>query len=209
MPIDEHDVEVTVPRSCRQPGPECIHHVVNRGNRKTAIFHKPGDYKAFVRVLTQAVKKFEMRLLSFTIMRNHWHLVLWPSEKVSISAFMHWLTSTHVRRYHLHYDLVGTGHLYQDRYRNDICTDARGVLTVMNYVEGNPLAAGIVRRAEDWRWSSLRLRLEGDPDKLLSEGPVPLPENWVAFVNEHTALKSAVSRSGPKRRRYRTFPASA
>ena len=79
----------------------------------------------------------------------------------------------------------------------------------MNYVEGNPLAAGIVRRAEDWRWSSLRLRLEGDPDGLLSEGPLPLPDNWVAFVNEHTALKSAQSRTGTKRHRFRTFPASA
>jgi putative transposase len=202
-------VEGSVPRSCRQTGPECVHHAVNRGNRKTAIFHKPGDYKAFLRVLAQAKAKFPMRILAFCLMRNHWHLVLWPDRSVAISAFMHWLTSTHVRRYHLHYDLVGTGHLYQDRFRNDICTDARGVLAVINYVEGNPLAAGIVRRAQDWKWSSLRLRLEGDPDKLLSEGPVPLPENWVAFVNENTALKSARSSTGPKRHRYRTFRASA
>lgn len=197
-----------MPRSCRQRGPESVHHAVNRGNRKTTIFHKPGDYKAFLRVLTEARWKYEMRILSFCVMRNHWHLVLWPSTGVSISAFMHWLTSTHVRRYHLHYDLVGTGHLYQDRYRNDLCTDARGVLAVINYVEGNPLAAGIVRRAEDWRWSSLRLRLEGDPDKLLSEGPVPLPQNWTAFVNEHTARKTATPPCTVNRRRFRTFPAS-
>ena len=198
-----------MPRSCRQTAPECVHHVVNRGNRKAVIFHKPGDYKAFLRVLAQAVNKYEMRVLSFSIMRNHWHLVLWPAKGVSISAFMQWLTSTHVRRYHLHYGLVGTGHLYQDRYRNDVCTDARGVLAVMNYVEGNPLAAGIVRRAEDWRWSSLRLRLEGDPDKLLSEGPVPLPENWTAFVNENTARKAPLSQPAPKRHRFRTFRGSA
>ena len=101
--------EGSVPRSCRQTGPECVHHAVNRGNRKTAIFHKPGDYKAFLRVLAQAKTRFEMRILAFCLMRNHWHLVLWPDRQEAISAFMHWLTSTHVRRYHLHYDLVGTG----------------------------------------------------------------------------------------------------
>jgi putative transposase len=122
---------------------------------------------------------------------------------------MHWLTTTHVRRYHLHYDLVGTGHLYQERYRNDICTDARGVLAVTQYVEGNPLAAGLVRRAEDWRWSSLRLRLDGDPLGLLSEGPVPLPANWMDYVNEHTAIKSAARRAETtRRRRFRTFAGS-
>ena len=196
-------------RPCRQTAPECVHHAVNRGNRRRAIFHKPGDYRAFLKVLVQATARFQMRLIAFCVMRNHWHLVLWPRSGVSISSYMHWLETTHVRRYHLHYDLVGTGHLYQDRYRNDICTDARGVLSVMQYVEGNPLAAGLVRRAEDWRWSSLRMRLEGDPLGLLSEGPVPLPENWVDYVNECTALKAAVPRTVNRRRRqYRTFHAS-
>lgn len=163
-------------RTCRNTAPECIHHVVNRGNRKGQIFFKPGDYKAFLRILREGAVRFGMRILAFCVMRNHWHLVLWPSQDVSISAFMHWVTSTHVRRYHMHYDLVGTGHLYQDRYRNDICTDARGVLAVIRYVEGNPVAAGIVKRAEDWKWSSVRVRLDGNPDGLLSEGPVPVPE---------------------------------
>jgi putative transposase len=196
-------------RSCRQRAPECVHHVVNRGNRKAAIFHKPGDYKAFLRVLAEATAKFGMRVIAFCIMRNHWHLVLWPTREVPISAYMHWLTSTHVRRYHMHYDLVGTGHLYQDRYRNDVCTDARGVLAVINYVEGNALAAGIVRQAQDWKWSSMRVRLEGDPGKLLSEGPLPLPSNWIEFVNENTARKDAAAAKPQNRRRFRTFGGSA
>ena len=208
MRLDDAEGEVIMARSCRQTAPECVHHVVNRGNRKKAIFHKPGDYKAFLRVLAEATGRFGMRVIAFCIMRNHWHLVLWPAGDVSISAFMHWLTSTHVRRYHMHYDLVGTGHLYQDRFRNDICTEARGVLAVMQYVEGNPLAAGLVRRAEDWRWSSLRLRIDGDPLGLLSEGPVPLPTSWMDFVNEHTALKAAVPKPERRRRQYRTFAGS-
>ena len=178
----------------RNAGPNCIHHVVNRGNRKKPIFLKPQDYHAFVDVLREAVARFEMRLLSFCVMKNHWHLVLWPDERVSISAFMHWLTSTHVVRYHRHYGLRGTGHLYQAPYRNDICTDDRGLLSIMRYVEGNPVAAGLVKRAQDWQWSSLRIRLDGEDAGLLATPPIPLPDNWAEFVTENTPLKSAERR---------------
>jgi putative transposase len=173
-------------RSRRDRGPGLIHHVVNRCNRRKIIFHKRADYIAFLDVLHEAVTRFGMRLIAFCIMRNHWHLVLWPDDKVSISAFMHWLTSTHVRRYHAHYQLTGTGHLYQARYRNDICRDDRGVLAVIRYVEGNALAAGIVKRAQDWRWSSLRVRIDGDERGLLTQGPIELPANWTTYVNTTT-----------------------
>ena len=171
-------------RARRPVVPNAVHHVVNRGNRKKVIFQKRGDYLAFMEVLRQACARFRMRLLSFTVMRNHWHLVLWPGEGVSLSAFMHWLTSTHVRRYHLHYGLTGTGHLYQDRYRDRICQDERGVLAVMRYVEANALTARLVGRAENWEWSSLRLRMDGDEGGLLTACPVRLPENWVQIVND-------------------------
>jgi putative transposase len=183
--------EVIVARASRLRTPNVVHHVVNRGNRKKEIFHKHEDYRAFVDLLAEACSKFRMRLLAFCVMNNHWHLVVWPDEVVSLSAFMHWLTSTHVRRYHKHYNLTGTGHLYQGRYRNRICQDDRGVLAVMRYVESNPLAAGLVKRAQDWPWSSLRIRIDGDPQELLAESPIPLPANWTGYVNETTRKERA------------------
>jgi putative transposase len=75
---------VIVARKIRQAPRGAIHHVVNRGNRRDVIFRKSGDYAAFVEVLTQACSRFEMRLLAFCVMPNHWHLVLWPPEHVSI-----------------------------------------------------------------------------------------------------------------------------
>ena len=178
-------------RARRNTAPHRIHHIVNRANRRKPIFRKRADYKAFVDLLAEAVERFGMRLLAFCVMQNHWHLVLWPDDKVSISAFMHWLTSTHVRRYHLHYGLTGSGHLYQARYRNRICKDDRGVLSVIRYVEGNPRAAGLVRRAQDWEWSSLRVRLNAEERGFLTEPPIPFPPNWSTLVNEQTPGKSS------------------
>ena len=159
-------------RSRRNTAPEAVHHIVNRANRRKLIFRKPEDYKAFVSILREAVDKFGIRLIAFCVMPNHWHLVVWPDDSVSISAFMHWLTSTHVRRYHLHYGLTGTGHLYQARFRNHVCKDNRGALAVMRYVEGNPIAAGLVSRASDWEWSSLRMRMTDKDPGFLSDPPI-------------------------------------
>lgn len=196
-------------RKRRNRAPGMVHHVVNRANRRKVLFHKEQDYSAFLSILEEAVARTRMRLLAFCLMRNHWHLVLWPDEDVSISAFMHWLTSTHVRRYHAHYGLTGTGHLYQARYRNDICRDDRGVLAVMRYVEGNPLAAGIVARAQEWAWSSLRIRCEGTEAGLLSPGPIELPSNWTTFVNENTTRKDpSAATDRDVRRGFRGAPGS-
>jgi putative transposase len=177
---------VIVARKIRDAPRGAVHHVVNRGNRRNVIFHKPGDYDAFVEVLKEACARFEMRLLAFCVMPNHWHLVLWPPEHVALSTFMQWLTSTHVRRYHAHYELVGTGHLYQARYRNHVCESERRLLAAIRYVEANALAAKLVESAKDWPWCSLAVRTSGDSERLLAECPIELPRNWAAYVDDVT-----------------------
>jgi putative transposase len=181
--------EVHMARPRRNTAPNAIHHVVNRANRRKLIFRKRRDYVAFLSVLDEAVHKFGVRLIAFCVMPNHWHLVVWPDDTVSLPAFMHWVTSTHVRRYHLHYGLTGTGHLYQSRYRNHVCTDDRGVLAVLRYVEGNPVAAGLVPQAQSWEWSSLWSRTKGNDRGFLSDPPLALPENWAAYINDNTSVR--------------------
>ena len=97
------------------------------------------------------------------------------------------LTTTHVRRWHLHHNSVGSGHLYQGTYKSFPIQNDEHFLTVCRYVEQNPLRAGLVRRAEEWRWSSLFGSVTGTtkrPDVVLSEWPVPKPTDWVSFVND-------------------------
>ena len=178
-------------RSPRNTPPGAIHHVVNRGNRRKVIFHDSGDYQAFTNVLREACAKFRMRLIAYSLMPNHWHLVLWPDVDVSLSAFMQWLTSTHVRRYHAFHELVGTGHLYQDRYRNHVCNDERRLLATIRYVEANALAANLVERARDWRWCSLWMRTDGVEGSFLTPCPIDLPKNWPDYVDETTTRSPA------------------
>jgi putative transposase len=94
---------------------------------------------------------------------------------------MQWMMTAHVRRYHSHYG--SSGHIWQGRFKAFLIQEDLHLLTVLRYVERNPLRAGLVARAENWLWSSLHRRQAG-PCELLHESPVPLPPDWVELANE-------------------------
>ena len=107
---------------------------------------------------------------------------------------------THTQRWHAHHGTSGTGHLYQGRFKSFPIQSDEHLWTVLRYVERNPLRAGLVKRAEQWRWGSLWRRGFGDDESrsLLAEGPLKLPRNWIASVNraqtagEVAALRASV-----------------
>jgi putative transposase len=138
-----------------------IYHVLNRANARRPIFEKTVDFEAFERVLGDAYARVATRILGYCIMPNHWHLVLWPSRDGELTQFMAWLTLTHTQRWHAHHQSAGAGHLYQGRFKSFPVQADDHFLTVCRYVERNALRAGLVARAEDWRWSSLWYRNDG------------------------------------------------
>ena len=182
-----------------------VYHVLNRANARMPIFKKDEDFEAFERVLQEAVERTGMRLLSYCVMGNHWHLVLWPQEDDELSRFVGWLTLTHTQRWHAHRKSTGSGHLYQGRFKSFPVQDDEHFLTVCRYVEGNALRANLVARAEDWCWSSLYRWLSGTAaeKELLSAWPLRRNPGWVEHVNSHqtaaelTALRRSVNRGSP------------
>src|SRR5579864_1291885 len=110
-------------------------------------------------------------------------LVLWPVlvRGGELTAFLPWLTHTHTQRWHAHYHSAGTGHLYQGRFRAFPIEEDDHLLTVLRYVERNPLRAGLVQRAQDWPWSSAAPARPGTP--ALDAGPVPRPAGWLEHVD--------------------------
>src|ERR1700722_7821231 len=129
-----------------------VYHVLNRGNGRRAFLHKPGDFEAWLRVLAEAKQAVPMRVLAYCLMPNHWHLVLWPERGEDLSRFVSRLSQTHTQRWHAHYHNVGTGHLYQGRFKSFPVQEDGHFYSVCRYVERNALRAGLVERAEDWLW---------------------------------------------------------
>ena len=147
-----------MPRPPRAAEGGLVYHALNRANARLAIFEADEDYAAFERVLAEAVARYDMPLLAYCLMPNHFHLLLWPHADGDLSNFMRWLTMTHTQRWHGHRRTAGAGHLYQGRFKSFPVQSDEHFLTVCRYVERNALNASAVDRAEDWRWGSLWAR---------------------------------------------------
>jgi putative transposase len=193
-----------MPRTRRQTPGGYVYHAINRSRARTPLFRKERDYEAFVRVLDEARERHPIRILAYCVMPNHWHFVLWPKRDHDMTDFLRWLTHTHTMRWHTHYHTVGTGHLYQGRFKAFPIQADEHLYAVLRYVERNALRTGLVKKAEDWLWSSLNHRLRGTvPLDRLSPWPVRMPRDWVGHVNkpqtdaEVEAVRRSVLRGRP------------
>jgi putative transposase len=192
-----------MPRRLRCADAGYVYHVLNRAVGRATLFAKPSDYAAFEKILRQAHDRLQVRLLAFAVLPNHWHLVVWPARSGELTTYLQWLTVTHVRRWHAHHHTVGTGAIYQGRFKSFPIQEGDHLLTVCRYVERNPLRAHLVPRAEDWRWSSLWHRVHQTQVSWLSAWPAGVPTGWTEVVNrpetmaELEALRRSVGRGAP------------
>jgi len=209
-----------MPRSPRPASGGIVTHVLNRSNARRPLFEHHGDYELFEHALEQAHARTPVRILSYCVMPNHWHLVLWPRGDGDLPEFMRRLTVTHTQRWHAAHGTAESGHVYQGRYKSfpvqarritraqrerGVIDAGSSLLTVRRYVERNALRAGRVRRAEDWRWCSLWRRTRGDADQraLLADPPSGWPADWVGRVNrpqtreEREAVALCIARGRP------------
>ena len=156
-----------------------------------------------MRVFAQAQTQVPLRVLAYCVMPNHFHVVAWPSHDDELSEFMHWLTLTHSKRWHVYRGTNGTGSVYQGRFKAFPVQTDRHFLTVCRYVEQNPLRARLVDRAEDWTWSSLSDRCKNCYTISLCEWPIPQPSDWLGLVNQvEIATVSTIRRSVVRSRPY-------
>jgi putative transposase len=150
-------------------------HLLNRGNCRATVFRNDGDYSAFIRLLAMAKHRTHMRIAAFCVMPNHFHLVVEPDNSSSLSSFMQWWLTSHVRRYHRTHGT--SGHVWQGRFKSFPIQKDEHFLTAIRYVLQNPVRAGLARRACDWAWSSLSY------PKLVDPWPVPVAHD-VSWLEE-------------------------
>jgi putative transposase len=175
-----------MPRLPRVAVGDTVYHVLNRSNGKTKIFSSEQEYAHFESLLQEGKELTGMRILAYCVMPNHWHLVLYPKNDRDLSEFMRWVTTTHVRQRRVQTKSIGHGHLYQGTYKSFPVETDKHLVDLIRYVEQNPLRARLVRRAEDWKWSSLYRRMRNMPKdkKLLDRLPTVLPSNYKESVND-------------------------
>ncbi len=149
-----------MPRQKRNLKNNHYYHLVNRGVAKQPTYLDEYDFSEFIRLLLKGCEKHPMDIVAFSLMPNHYHLLIQAVEGESVSKSMHWAMGMYARYFNKRYDRVG--HLWQNRFFSREIMDGRQLGATWMYVEQNPVRAELVEKPEDWKWSSAYLRSMGN-----------------------------------------------
>ena len=172
--------------------PQVAHHVTQRGNRRLPIFFSDDDRTTYLELVAAGLAASGTRCLAWCLMDNHIHLILVPETGDGLRAA---LGEAH-RRYTraINFREGWRGYLFQGRFASYPMDDAHLVAAV-RYVERNPVAARMVARAEDWRWSSARSHIAGKRmagDRLTDVAALGKHvRNWRAMLHHGAELGDA------------------
>jgi REP element-mobilizing transposase RayT len=190
-------------RKLRVQYPGAIYHVMNRGDRREAIFLSDKDRALFIRTLAEACEKTDWQVHAWCLMSNHFHLVT-ETPRANLVDGMHWLLGVYTNRFN--HRQKEFGHLFSGRYKA-LHVDASGtgyLKTVCDYVHLNPARAGLIRPEEplqSYQWSSYPLYLQEPTrrpawlrvERLLGEWGIPKdsPAGREQFAGQMEARRRA------------------
>ncbi len=182
--------------------PGLPHHITQRGNGRQKVFFEEADYALYLDLLAVAAERAQTEIWAYCLMPNHVHIVLVPSDEYGLSRTFGDLH----RRYtgYVNARQRQTGHLWQGRF-GSVAMDEEHLYHALRYVSLNPVRAGLVAKAEDWRWSSVRAHFAGLDDAVVTVAPaLERVGDFRAFLGEafdeassYAALRRAESVGRP------------
>ena len=164
-----------------------VYHITARGNRRAKIFIDQKDYLMYLYFLEEVRKLFPFVLHSYCLMTNHLHLQI-ETQEHHIQEIMKKLQTDYAIYFNKRHEV--DGHVFQGRYGSRIIVSKKSFLDVSRYIHLNPLEAKMVKKAEDYRWSSYSsyLNLSKNPhidtSKTLSYLLEPATINYKQYVEE-------------------------
>lgn len=132
--------------------PGYVHHIIQRGNNRGAVFSSAADYQVLLGVLEENARKFGVAVHAYVLMGNHFHLLATPSTAEGLPQMMQSAGRRYVRYFNDSQSRSGT--LWEGRYRATVIEAERYLLPCMAYLDLNPVRAGLVTEAKDYPWSS-------------------------------------------------------
>ena len=155
-----------MPRLARTVCAQVPHHITQRGNRREDIFFTDEDRQAYLGWLKEYAEKYEVAILAYCLMTNHIHLIAVPATETGLQQVLKPLHMRYAQRFNRTQGFKG--HVWQGRFFSSALDDDY-LWAALRYVERNPVRAKMVRKAENYRWSSAGGHCGLRPDPLLTE----------------------------------------
>ena len=154
-----------MPRQARTVFAGVPHHITQRGNRREDVFHSDEDREVYLNWLSEYSQKHQVQILAYCLMTNHIHLIALPKTETGLQSVLKPLHMRYAQR--LNRQHGWQGHVWQGRYFSS-ALDEHYLWNAIRYVERNPVRAKIVKRAENYPWSSAAAHCGLQNDKLLT-----------------------------------------
>jgi putative transposase len=138
-------------RPLRIDYPNAWHHVMNRARRREDLFVDKADYQQFIDLLQETAALFHVNVAAFCLMPTHYHLMV-QTPDANLSRCMRHLNGVYTQKYNLRHGCDGT--LLRGRYKSILVDADSYVLQLVRYIHKNPLKAGLVKRLDQYVWSS-------------------------------------------------------
>ena len=153
-----------MPRRARLILDNVCYHVITRGNQKHTVFKEESDRAVYLKFVSKYKSTYSVKLYGWCLMNNHIHMIM---ESDHLSKAMHGINLSYAQYFKYKYKLIG--HFWQDRFNSYVIQKDEYLINCISYIEYNPVRARIVLRPEDYRWSSYRVRILGEKNKLLDD----------------------------------------
>lgn len=154
-------------RPLRIQYPGAVYHVMNRGNARKQIFKHPDHYQLFLKCLSEMVEMWEIKVHAFTLLPNHYHLLL-ETPLGNLSRAMRHLNHVYTQRYNR--KICRDGHLFRGRYKAILVEEGAYLIELARYIHLNPVKAGLADKPEKHQWTSHRYYMTGNgPDFLTTD----------------------------------------
>jgi putative transposase len=138
-------------RPLRLEFPKALYHLTSRGDRREDIYEDDEDRLAFLDVFSSVIEQFNWVCYAYCLMSNHYHLLV-QTPDANLSKGMRQLNGVYTQAYNRRHQK--TGHLFQGRYKSILVDEDNYLLELSRYIVLNPVKAGMVKKVDQWKWSS-------------------------------------------------------
>ena len=157
------------------------HHITQRGNRRQDTFFCEDDYRYYKKLMAEWRSKFGVEIWAYCLMPNHVHLIAVPESEDGLRRAIGEAHRRYTRQ--VNFREQWKGHLWQGRFASFLM-DENYLLAATRYIEHNPVKSGLVKRPEEYSWSSARAHLTGQDDDLVTVKPLlKMVDDWRKFLS--------------------------
>ncbi|VAW31914.1 hypothetical protein MNBD_CHLOROFLEXI01-3643 [hydrothermal vent metagenome] len=162
-------------------------HIYNRGANRAPIFFSQENYLYCLRLIKKYAITYQITLIAYCLMPNHYHFLLRQDGDIPISKFINVLFNAYVQA--INWQRSRSGTLFEGRFKHKLVDRDEYLIHLCRYIHANPVKAGLVTRLEDWPYSNYPEWIGERPGKLVDHDFVdayfPERQNYTEFVLDY------------------------